>query len=56
MVIDRNEKRKLIFKGISLMKDVALLLMKDDATNEDKEEILEALRRYIVFLSKALMD
>jgi hypothetical protein len=56
MVLDKSEKRKLIFKGISLMKDVALLLMKDNATNEDKEEILEALRRYIVFLSKALMD
>lgn len=56
MVIDKNEKRKLVFRGISLMKDVALLLMKDDATNDDKEEILEALRRYIVLLSKALMN
>jgi len=55
-MIDKSERKKLIFRGIALMKDITVILMKDEPTLGDKEDILEALRRYLVLLSKALLS
>lgn len=55
-MIDKSERKKLIFKGIALMKDITLVLMKDEPSDDDKEVILEALRKYIVLLTKVLLD
>ena len=55
-MIDKSERKKLIFKGIALMKDITLVLMKDEPSDDDKEVILESLRKYIVLLTKVLLD
>ena len=55
-MVSKSERKKLIFRGIALMKDITLVLMKDEPSEEDKEVILEGLRRYIVLLTKVLLD
>ena len=55
-MIDKSERNKLIFRGLGLMKDITVVLMKDEPSSQDKEDILEALRRYVILLTKALLS
>jgi len=56
MALDKKERSKLILMGISLIKLITTVSMKDDMTEDDRKELLDELRKYANFLAKAMLD